>query len=79
MIFLNGVKLFIIYVDLLFFKLTTGQTVKIGIHPSKCIVKKLKLDKDRKSILARRAAGRVKEAKGEKITEAEVAAVSKAE
>ena len=50
----------------------TGQTVKIGVHPSKVVIKKLKLDKDRKAILARKGAARVAEAKGEKFTEADV-------
>jgi len=31
-----------------------GATVNIGVHPSKVVVTKLKLDKDRKSILERR-------------------------
>lgn len=36
------------------------------------MIKKLKLDKDRKAILARKGAARVAEAKGEKFTEADV-------
>merc|ERR1712039_1020276 len=32
-----------------------GQTVPIGIHPSKVMITKLKLDKDRKALLDRRA------------------------
>ena len=31
-----------------------GATVQVGIHPSKCVVTKLKLDKDRKQILERK-------------------------
>lgn len=31
-----------------------GATVQVGIHPSKCIITKLKLDKDRKAILERK-------------------------
>ena len=31
-----------------------GQTVPIGIHPSKVVITKLKLDKDRKRILERK-------------------------
>merc|ERR1712238_626457 len=31
-----------------------GQTVPIGIHPSKCMITKLKLDKDRKALLERK-------------------------
>merc|ERR1712129_588453 len=32
----------------------SGATVQVGIHPSKCVITKLKLDKDRKSILDRK-------------------------
>lgn len=35
-----------------------GATVFVGIHPSNVVIVKLKLDKDRKAILERRAAGR---------------------
>ena len=31
-----------------------GATVPVGIHPSKLVITKLKLDKDRKAMLARR-------------------------
>merc|ERR1712227_453119 len=32
-----------------------GTTVQVGIHPSNCVITKLKLDKDRKAMLERRA------------------------
>ena len=32
----------------------SGATVQVGIHPSKCVITKLKLDKDRKAILERK-------------------------
>merc|ERR1711920_23111 len=32
-----------------------GQTVPIGIHPSKVMITKLKIDKDRKALLDRKA------------------------
>ncbi len=35
--------------------ITIGRTVQVGIHPSKVIINKLKLDKDRKELLQRRA------------------------
>merc|ERR1712146_628849 len=35
-----------------------GGTVNVGIHPSNVVITKLKLDKDRKSILDRKAKGR---------------------
>merc|ERR1739848_960243 len=31
-----------------------GQTVQIGIHPSKVVITKIRLDKDRKALLARK-------------------------
>merc|ERR1712034_291009 len=35
-----------------------GSTVQVGIHPSNCVITKLKLDKDRKAMLEHRAASR---------------------
>ena len=37
---------------------SNGQSVPLGIHPSNCVVTKLKLDKDRESILDRKKVGR---------------------
>jgi large subunit ribosomal protein L26e len=37
---------------------SNGQSVPIGVHPSKVVITKLKLDKDRESILERIKAGR---------------------
>nr|ABV22439.1 60S ribosomal protein L26 [Oxyrrhis marina] len=39
---------------------TNGQTVPVGIHPSNVVITKLKLDKDRKALLERKAAGAAK-------------------
>ena len=52
-----------------------GQTVNVGIDPSKCQITKLKIDKDRKAMLERKkgAAG-ANRGKG-KFTEAEVQAM----
>ncbi|KAI8959449.1 putative 60S ribosomal protein L26-1 [Daldinia sp. FL1419] len=36
----------------------SGQSVPLGIHPSKVVITKLKLDKDRENILERIKAGR---------------------
>lgn len=36
-----------------------GAQVYVGIHPSNVVIVKLKLDKDRKAILERRAAGKL--------------------
>ncbi|MCJ1342800.1 60S ribosomal protein L26A [Peltigera leucophlebia] len=37
---------------------SNGQSVPLGIHPSKVVVTKLKLDKDRENILERKGKGR---------------------
>ncbi|KAI1766543.1 putative 60S ribosomal protein L26-1 [Hypoxylon sp. FL1150] len=42
----------------------SGQSVPLGIHPSKVVVTKLKLDKDRESILERIKVGRELRSKG---------------
>ena len=42
---------------------TNGQSVPIGVHPSKVVITKLKLDKDREKILDRVAKGREEKAK----------------
>lgn len=49
-----------------------GQSVQVGIHPSKVVVTKLKLGKDRNEILARKDRTATDKSKG-KVTEAEVA------
>lgn len=43
---------------------SNGQSVPIAVHPSKVVITKLKLDKDRENILDRIAKGR--EEKGKK-------------
>ncbi len=35
--------------------ITTGRAVQVGIAPSKVVINKLKLDKDRKELLQRKA------------------------
>lgn len=49
---------FAIHVSSVVREKTNGQTVPIPIHPSKVVINKLKLDKDREEILARIAKGR---------------------
>jgi hypothetical protein len=49
-----------------------GATVQVGIDPSKCIITKLKIDKDRKKILERKSKASAEKGKG-KFTEQEVA------
>ena len=51
-----------------------GATVNVGLDPSKCVLTKLKLDKDRKALLERKKGAKGAE-KGSKFTEAEVAAM----
>lgn len=51
-----------------------GQTVQIPVHPSKVVITKLKLDKDRLAILERR--DRSKKASGKKITEKQASGAS---
>jgi large subunit ribosomal protein L26e len=49
---------YVIHVERVSREKSSGQSVPIGINPSKVVITKLKLDKDRESILARIAAGR---------------------
>ncbi|KAI6184026.1 putative 60S ribosomal protein L26 [Aphelenchoides bicaudatus] len=51
-------KKFVIHVDKITREKANGTTVHIGIHPSKVQITKLKMDNDRKDLLARKAAGR---------------------
>jgi large subunit ribosomal protein L26e len=51
-----------------------GQVVPSPIHPSNVMIVKLKIDKDRKNLLDRKARGR-KQVKGEKYTAKEIAQV----
>lgn len=41
-------KKFVVYVEKIQRENATGTNVYVGIHPSKCLIVKLKLDKDRK-------------------------------
>ncbi|KAH6676087.1 60S ribosomal protein L26-1 [Plectosphaerella plurivora] len=49
---------YVIHVERVNREKTNGQSVPIGIHPSKVVISKLKLDKDREAILERIKAGR---------------------
>merc|ERR1711980_38773 len=51
-------KKYCIYIERIQREKANGASVYVGIHPSKCCVVKLKMDKDRKKIIERRAAGR---------------------
>jgi large subunit ribosomal protein L26e len=49
---------YVIHVDKVTRDKASGQSVPIGIHPSKVVITKLKLDKDREAILERIKIGR---------------------
>merc|ERR1711915_12351 len=49
---------FRIYIERIQREKANGATVNVGIHPSKVMIVKLKMDKDRKNIIDRRAKGR---------------------
>merc|ERR1711872_400753 len=49
---------FRIYIERIHREKANGASVNVGIHPSKVHIVKLKMDKDRKAILDRRAKGR---------------------
>lgn len=51
-------KKFVVYVERITREKANGATVHVGIHPSKVSIVKLKMDKDRKAILDRKAKGR---------------------
>jgi large subunit ribosomal protein L26e len=48
-------KKWMIYIDKITRDKANGQTVHVGIHPSKVQITKLKMDKNRKDLIARRA------------------------
>lgn len=54
---------YIIHVERVSREKSNGQSVPIGIHPSKVVVTKLKMDKDRENILDRIGKGREAKAK----------------
>merc|ERR1719265_1373555 len=47
-------KKWVIHVERVTRDKANGQTVPIGIHPSKCVITRLKLDKERKNLLQRK-------------------------
>merc|ERR1712027_191888 len=49
---------FCVYIERIQREKANGASVFVGIHPSKVCIVKLKMDKDRKSIIDRRAKGR---------------------
>ncbi|VDD94344.1 unnamed protein product [Enterobius vermicularis] len=53
-------KKYVIHIDKITRTKANGSTVHIGIHPSNVAISKLKMDKDRRAIIERKAAGRAK-------------------
>ena len=51
-------KKYIIYIEQVQREKANGTTVHVGIPPSKVVITRLKLDKDRKKILERKAKSR---------------------
>merc|ERR1711944_114746 len=51
-------KKFAVYIERIQREKANGASVYVGLHPSKICIVKLKMDKDRKKILDRRAKGR---------------------
>jgi large subunit ribosomal protein L26e len=49
---------YLIHIERVSREKSNGQSVPIGVHPSKVVVTKLKLDKDREQILERIGKGR---------------------
>ena len=49
---------YVIHIEKIAREKSNGQNVPIGIHPSKCSITRLKMDKDRESILERAGKGR---------------------
>ncbi|KDD71625.1 hypothetical protein H632_c4671p0, partial [Helicosporidium sp. ATCC 50920] len=66
-------KKWVIHIERLVREKVNGASVPVGVDASKVVISKLKMDKDRKSLLDRKRASR--EADKGKFTEAEVAAM----
>ncbi|MBA0760935.1 hypothetical protein Gotri_023647, partial [Gossypium trilobum] len=48
----------VIHIERITREKVNGSTVNVGVNPSKVVITKLRLDKDRKSLLDRKAKGR---------------------
>ncbi|KAI4262683.1 MAG: hypothetical protein L6R42_002143 [Xanthoria sp. 1 TBL-2021] len=57
---------YVIHIERIAREKSNGQSVPLGIHPSKVMITKLKVDKDRESLLERIAKGRVVKAERKK-------------
>ncbi|CAG5113747.1 Oidioi.mRNA.OKI2018_I69.chr2.g7837.t1.cds [Oikopleura dioica] len=65
-------KKFVVHIERTQREKINGTTVNVGIHPSNCVITKLKLDKDRKAMLESRAASRAARQAADKHTEESV-------
>ncbi|CAD5185879.1 unnamed protein product [Musa acuminata subsp. burmannicoides] len=68
----------VIHVERIAREKVNGSTVNVGINPSKVVITKLKLDKDRKALLDRKARGRAADKAKGKFSADEVAAAAAA-
>jgi large subunit ribosomal protein L26e len=50
----------VVHIDKITREKANGTTVHVGVHPSNVVVSKLKMDKDRRNLLERKAAGRAR-------------------
>ena len=57
---------YVIHIERVAREKSNGQSVPLGIHPSKVMITKLKVDKDRENLLDRIAKGRVAKAERKK-------------
>lgn len=64
----------VIHVERITREKVNGATVNVGIDPSKVVITKLKLDKDRKALLDRKGKGRAAEKGKGKFTAEDVSA-----
>ena len=67
-------KKWVIHIERITREKVNGATVNVGIDPSKVVITKLKLDKDRKALLDRKLGKGAEKGKG-KFSEDEVAAM----
>ncbi|KAK9811693.1 hypothetical protein WJX72_008509 [[Myrmecia] bisecta] len=68
-------KKWVIHVERITREKVNGATVNVGIDPSKVVITKLKIDKDRKALLERKQGAKAAEKGKGKFTEAEVQAM----
>ena len=64
----------VIHIERITREKANGSTVNVGVNPSKVVITKLKLDKDRKSLLDRKAKGKASDKGKGKFTVDDVAA-----